>query len=279
MMNKRISLFTTMLIVVLTLTGCQLAVLDGDENKNNSKLIGAYVSFKHVDLFDIDGYLNHNLNLSDGEIKIDGNTKKYDGRMYATRKDEVKTDSQGKKYSDATFVFEKIDGIGMFSPTINDPLNEGLYISSNHDAGFCDVKSNITTGGNEDGLELEGTVYISSKTMSDAIYINPVYQSSDGSVYLTSGQGFSVSRDNSDGSVCSQTLTDTVTVTENNKRKSYSTTVKISAAVMSPIEKITIIQMDKNSNILKKAEYNPDAVPENLLPEKTLTISLWKATN
>jgi hypothetical protein len=279
MMNKRISAVLLTLLIIFTLTGCQLAREDGTAEKSQDKLIGVYVSYDYIDLFDFESYMNDNLKISGGELKIDGESRKYEGRMYAVQKDEVKTASQGEKYTNTEFVFEEVEGIGMFSPTITDPLNNDLtYISFSGDEGFTDVQTHVIGGNNEDGIELEGTLYISSGAMSKALYINPVYQSADGRVYLVTGQGFVATGDNGEGGVYTQTLTDKVTVKENGKSKSYSSSVKISLATMYPTEKVTILQMDKDSNILKKDEYKPEDVPNELKAESTADYIIVEST-
>ncbi len=266
-MSRKPFAVITALLIIFTLSGCQLAREDGEANNGMDKLIGVYVSYEHVDLFDLEGYINDNLNFSGGEIKIEGETKKYEGRMYATQKDEVKTSSEGEKYTETQFVFEELPGIGMFAPTVVDPLLEDrTYISAGGD-GFTDTKFHVKSGDNEDGLELSGTLYISSGAMSDAIYINPVYQSEDGKVYLVSGHGFAATGDNGEGGVYSQKLEDKVTVNENGKSKSYSSTVEVSVATMNPTIKVSMLQMDKDGNVVKKVEYNPDNAPGELKTE------------
>jgi len=179
----------------------------------------------------------------------------------------VSTSSEGEKYTNTQFVFEELLGIGMFAPTVVDPrLEDMTYISAGGDC-FTDTKFHVKSGDNEDGLELSGTLYISSGAMSDAIYINPVYQSEDGRVYLVSGQGFAATGDNGEGGVYSQKLEDKVIVNENGKSKSYSSTIEVSIATMNPTIKVNILQMDKDSNVVKKAEYNPDNVPSELKTE------------
>lgn len=275
-MSRKLFAIITALLIIFTLSGCQLAREDGVANISMDKLIGVYVSYDHVDLFDFEGYINDNLNFSGGEIKIEGETKKYEGRMYATQKDGVSTSSEGEKYTNTQFVFEELLGIGMFAPTVVDPrLEDMTYISAGGDC-FTDTKFHVKSGDNEDGLELSGTLYISSGAMSDAIYINPVYQSEDGRVYLVSGQGFAATGDNGEGGVYSQKLEDKVIVNENGKSKSYSSTIEVSIATMNPTIKVNILQMDKDSNVVKKAEYNPDNVPSELKTESGTCILLQK---
>jgi hypothetical protein len=278
-MNKRIRAVLLTLLIVFTLTGCQLAREEGAAEKSQDKLIGVYVSYDYIDLFDFKSYMNDNLKISGGELKIDGESRKYEGRMYAVRKDEVKITSQGEKYTNTEFVFEEVEGTGMFSPTITDPLNNDLtYISSGGDEGFTDVENHVISGDNEDGIELQGTVYISPGAISDVIYINPVYQSADGRVYLVTGQGLAATGDNREGSVYTQTLTDKVTVKENGKSKTYNSSVKVSLVTMYPTEKVTILQMDKDSNILKKDEYKPEDVPKELKAESAADYIILEST-
>lgn len=266
-MSRKLFAIIIALLVIFTLSGCQLAREDGAANKGMDRLIGVYVSYDHVDLFDLEDYINDNLNFSGGEIKSEGETKKYEGRMYATQKDEIIASSQGEKYTNTHFVFEELSGIGMFAPTVVDPLLEDrTYISASGD-GFTDTKFHVKSGDNEDGIELSGTLYISSGAMSDAIYINPVYQSEDGKVYLMSGQGFSATSDNGGGGVYSQKLEDKITIKENGKSKSYSSIIEVSIATMNPTINVSILEMDKDSNIVKKSDYNPDNVPGELKTE------------
>jgi hypothetical protein len=65
-------------------------------------------------------------------------------------------------------------------------------------------------------------------------YVNPVYQSSDGSVYAISGSGISGGGVQQEGAVYSQALEGTRTITENKKSKTESVSIKISFTIMSP---------------------------------------------
>lgn len=267
-MSRKLLMAIIVSLIMFSLSGCQLAREDGAVNNSMDRLIGVYVSYEYVDLFDLDAYFNdNNLNFSGGEIKIEGETKKYEGRMYATQKDEIRTSSGGEKYTETQFVFEKLSGVSMFAPTIVDPLLENRIYTVAGSDGFTDAKFHVKSGDKEDGLELFGTLYISSGSVSDAIYINPVYQSEDGKVYLLSGQGFAATGDSGEGVVYSQKLEDKVTINENGKSKSYSSIIEVSIATMNPTIKVSILQMDKDSNIVKKTEFAPADVPNEFKTE------------
>ena len=190
-MSRKLFAIMTALVVIGFLSGCQLAHESTAVNEGRDKLIGVYISYDYVDLFDVESYINDNARFSDGEIKIKGETSQYNGRMYANVKEEIRTSSDGESYTNIQYNFEDIEGIGMYAPTIEDPNEEDMaYISSQCDDGISDMKSNIASSDNEEKLELSCTVYIPSGAMSDAIYVNLVYPREDGSVFLLSGHGF-----------------------------------------------------------------------------------------
>lgn len=276
-MHKRMSVVLVTLLIFTTLTGCQLAQEDVTAEKSQAKLIGVYVSYDYVDLSE--NYMKDNFKFSSSQLKVNDKRQKDERRMYATRKNEVQTASKINNYTHTIFVFEDLEGIGMFYPTIADPLNNDLtYISLSADEGFTDVKRHVIKNDNEDEVKLEGTVYISSGCMKKPIYINPVYQSADNRVYLVIGQGFIATGDNGEGGVYSKTLNEKITVKENGKSQVYSSTVKVSVATMNPTEKVTILQMDKNSNILNQDEYNPEDVPKELKPQSLANYIIVEST-
>ena len=100
-------------------------------------------------------------------------------------------------------------------------------------------------------------------SVNHAYYFNPVYQSKDGSVYLISSDGgFMVNNEAySEGSVFSQTLDATTTITENGKAKKDSISIKISINVMFATVKTIILQMDSDNVVISRTEYRPEEMP------------------
>lgn len=256
-------------LILFALTGCQLAIEDKGEAYSKDALIGVLVTDEYLDLFDMERYLNDNFNkLSDGGIiEIDDSGSKYQGRLYATLKTLELKDNTGKAFNTREFVFEGINGISFFAARLPATENEDSYITSGSDEAISDGYTGFSYGDNEDKTTLEGTIYISSDYAGKTLFINPVYQSSDGTVYAITGNGIMVSDEQGEGSVYTQTLEETTTITENGKRKSKSTSIKISIAVMFPPEQIFILQMDKDSEIIAKTEYAPGKLPGTIIPE------------
>lgn len=271
MKNKILCIILTLLMVV-TFSGCQLAREDLAQTKEGDKLIGVFVTYEHLDLFDMESYLNDNISKfsKGGNIEINGAHDIYNNRLYATLvEEELTAVNSGEKHSMFSYVFEGLDGISMFAPTITDPITGDSYSSSSSGKGISDPKYHVKRGDNEEGIELEATIYVASGAMSDAIYINPVYQSDDSKVYLQSGQGFMASGDNGEGGVYTQTMTDSTSRTENKTITTYTTSIKLSIATMNPTETVAIYQMDSSNRIISKNEYSPGNVPEEITPEKS----------
>ncbi len=269
MMIKRIFIVFIIVLILLNITGCQLALEDKGESNIKDRLIGVLITDEYLDLFDLEGYLNDNINKfsGGGSIMIEGDNREYQGRLYATLTTLTLTDEKGNTHETKEFAFDNVDGVAYFSATVPATEEEESFITSGSDEAISDGHMSIHHGDNEDKTSLEGTIYVSIGHAAKTRYINPVYQSLDGSVYATSGNGIMLAGEQGEGSAYTQTLEETKTITENGKSKTISIRIKISLSIMLPPEKIIIIQMDKNSEIISKKEYLPGNLPDTLIPE------------
>jgi hypothetical protein len=267
--KNRIVAFLCCAALLWTLAGCQLAREGNDNGANSSgdKLIGVFVSTEYIDLFDMDGYINDNANnLIGGEFIVDGSAQEYQDRLYATVKTETLTSDTGEKTESEDYVFENIPGFRLFAPTLQS--EHGNYTATMSDDAFSDVSIDVNEDYDKNSRILEGTIYTVPEGV-EVYYFNPVYQSEDGSVYLTSGEGISVSGVRDESDLTSHTLDATYTVTENGKSKTESISVSISYSVMFAPENIVVLQMDAEGSPLSRTEYAPGAMPEELTPGKT----------
>ncbi|MEN6418477.1 MAG: hypothetical protein ABFC73_06105 [Clostridiaceae bacterium] len=261
---KRVLTAFLAVLLMASLCGCQLAREDAGGTEEKDKLIGVFVTREYLDLFDMDGYLSDNLqNLSGGEFHVDGNNEKYQGRLYAVLQDITLTSDTGEQSTMQEYVFPDVDGVSYFAARV--PAAEGResYISSGSDEAISDGQLGLNYGDTEDKITLDGTIYLADLSGNYSCYINPVYQSEDGSVYAVSGGGMEMCS----GAGMSQTLEEKSTVTENGVSKTVISSIKISIETLPPPEKIVLLQMDKDSTILSKAEYNPGELPGTLKPE------------
>lgn len=253
-------------LIITTLTGCQLALPDGGVNGNGDRLIGVYLTKEHLDLFDFEGYLNENINgFSGGELKLDGDTASYDGRKYATLIEQTLTNvDAGEEHIVEDFVFEEIEGIPLFTATIWDEERVDSSRHTTSDDGISNGHTNFSVTDNGETVELEGTVYMSTNRSDNIVYFNPVYQSTDGRVYLTSGSGMSSEGAGEEGALFGKTMESTTTIAENGKSKTVEISVKISMGTMHPPQKISVLQMDEHNALMSKEDFQPNEMPEEL---------------
>lgn len=259
--NKHFKALTLALLVaaVLALGGCQLALEDQAEAAAGDVLVGVLVTQDYLDLFDMEGYLNDNLGqlVDGGEIRSDGSGQQYQGRLYAT----LTLDERGQAED---YVFPGVEGIACMSVRVPATAEGDSYISSGSDPALSDKNMHVIVTDEEDRTELSGTIYVAPSRTDQPVYVNPVYQSADGSVYAISGNGFQADGSTDEGLVYASTVEDSSTWTENGESKTVSMWVEIAVNVMFPPERIVLLQLDADSNILERTEYAPGQLPERL---------------
>jgi hypothetical protein len=254
----------------LGLSGWSLAREDAGENAYEDRLAGVLLTTEYLDLFDMDRYLNDNIgSIMSGQTTMDGMAPEYQGRLYATMTEKQLTDENGNPAGETReYTFEGLEGIPHFIARV--PATEGRegYTTSQSDEGITDGHANYNYGDDQRSAELKGTVYVSPAGTMHTYFFNPVYQSADGRVYVTSGSsGFSTEGTDVEGQLYSQTMSASTTVTENGKAVKDSVSVELGLSIMFAPEKIVILQMDENSAVLHRAEYDPKDVPEEIRAE------------
>lgn len=260
-MKRNIILISCVLVLafVLGLGGFTLAGSER-ENAGQDRLIGVYVTPEYVDLFDFESYFNDNTNklMSGGEIT---GGEAYEGRLYAVLQESVLTEvDTGAQTTVQEYVFPDLDGIGCYVPKIGQ--GDDSYTSSVSDSALDLKIYHVSYTDEGEGMTLEGTIYVTPGSGSNAWYTNPVYQTADGQVYLVSGDGISCGGVQGEGAVMSTTIADTSTITENGKAKSYSFSVTLAVSFAYAPERFTVVQMGAGGNCLDTAEFVPGEEPE-----------------
>lgn len=272
---KRKSLIVICCAMILcALAGCRLARedkgADADAYAYEDKLAGVFVTTEYLDLFDFEGYLNDNLKgFSGGEILMDEDAERYQGRLYAAMTTRTLTNEEtGETMKTEEYVFEGVAGLPYFSATVPASADHESYRTSISDPAISDGHVNLNYGDDTNSTEMEGTIYISPVSRERTYYFNPIYQCADGRVYLTSGSGFMIGGWTvSEGEQYSQTMDGASSVTESGKTKTESISVKLTISVMFAPERIVILQMDADSQLLSRMEYTPSGFPETFRPE------------
>lgn len=241
--------------------------------KAKDRLIGIFVTFEHLDLFDFEQYLNDNI----GKIGAGGDVivgreeaAAYGERLYATLVDKTLTNPEtGRTKTIQEYVFEGIEGIVYYTALMEEEGNS--YYAGGGDDAISDGHLHIKTTDAGDSIEMKGTIYMTKSGMQDCLYFNPVYQTAEGEVYAVSGNGYSYSFStySGEGTIGTIKLEEKNTVTLDGESSEVGTLVELSYAFMYEPVKIVVTQMDGQNKVLEIMEYLPGEVPEQIMVEET----------
>lgn len=253
-------IFALLLIVALALSGCQLATDEVREGGfvNRDRLVGVVVTTEHLDLLDIEAYLrDHPQDLMDG--KIGGNTAAYQNRIYAQEEIEETTTEDGVPCTTTHYNFDHMEGIQLLAYEAKTYLEDGTlharYTS-------CVSTEGIYNARMSNGLN-EGTIYVPEGDPA-CFFTNPVYQDSEGRLYLVEGTG--ISNQNMTGTMW-KTITEEYTETTNGgETDTVKREFKIAVEAVNVTERVAIVQMGGDNTLLDRQEYDLEEMPENLTP-------------
>lgn len=261
-MNKRF--ISLLFLLVFLLSGCQLAQPESGGYTEPDRLVGVFVTTEYLDLFHMDEWLQDNADslVNGGTVTIT-NTSAYQGRIYANPVVETVSDSSGDTRITRGYEFPELDGMVLAGYRIA----EGDYTYQSFDCseGICEVYNAIRALDNQETvIELTGTIFFSHTVGTIVTYLNPVYQTAAGEVYVVSGSGLQY--DAAIGGEASQTVSDSVTTTENGESKTDSIKIEVKMRCIELAQKIILIQMDSSNNELARTEFLPGEMPEEFTP-------------
>ncbi len=257
-MKRKQIISMIMLLCLLFLSGCQLAREGADKvaQDDYDRLIGVFITTEYLDLFDMEAYLNDNINsITSGASKHTQTTipqnaaQAYSRRIYADIKEDGSGDS--RDYS-----FEGLDGILMIMPTVHADNSEDAYITATSDSEVSEISAAVG-----DHQKLEGTIYASSREHA-SFYFNPIYQTPGGAIYLTAGQG--ISGNLSDESAFSQSIKEDYTSSYNGETKASSMEVSVKIQGKQDFVSYDILQMDENDQCIDAKSFTPDHMPDTI---------------
>lgn len=258
-MKKLIAL---LLITCVMLTGCQLATDEVNEDGfiHGDRLVGVVVTTEHLDLFDIEAFLKDNPQaLKGGSIGSVG--PEYQNRIYAQEELEHSTTEDGVPCTTIYYNFDHLEGIQLLAYQTRTILEDGSVLA---ETTVCSSTEGIYEA--HMGNELnEGTIFVPEGEEA-TFFTNPVYQDSDGRLYLVGGTG--ISNQNMTGSMW-QTITEEFTETENGQEiDSEKREFKICVEAVNITERVVIVQMSGDNTMLGRQEFDPNEMPEELTPEE-----------
>ena len=286
---KRI--LSLLIAATLLLTcGCSLAKPD-EELQDNSpmedSLIGVLITTEYLDLFDMDAWLNDNINTiaKGGETVIGGDTSQYQGRIYAKAVEKIWHSEDGEAHTTTEYEFpEELKGHAFLCPTLTDE-NGNPYTSSMGSEIFADSHVHLKSSDAGNAVELTSTIYYDplaipkesiteihedgSETLGNhiAFYHNPIYQTPEGDVYVTSGSGTAHSVGPGVswyGNQGSYTISQTQSTNFGGESQVLESYVEISMHAVRAAEKIVINEMSADNMLLRTAEYSHEDFPREL---------------
>lgn len=242
------------LLLCLTLAGCSLAVPEGDAAAaaGEDRLIGFFVTPQHVDLFDMDAWLQDNAGkLADGAV---AEGEQYEGKLYA-----VLTDAPDGQLVE----FPGVEGWLYLCPVSADTGNNLILMDTPPGSSLYAAGGSVRIDDDSSSYEYEATLYFALNRARQVFYMNPVYGTADGRVYLQTGSGISFDS-NAEGAVSSQSVSQTFADTTAGRRSASSVKFTVHYRGLYPAESYRFVQLDAEGGLLDTAVFAADALPDAL---------------
>lgn len=248
-----------LLLACVMLTGCQLATdeVNNSGMMNRDELVGVVVTTEHLDLFDMEAFLKENPQaiLKGGQIDTTG----YEQRLYAQEEIEKSTTEDGVPCTTTYYNFDHVDGMYLLDYQAKTYLEDGSLLA---DVMVGDCSEGILSVAYHGDL-MEGTIYVPRGSGEVCFFMNPVYQDSEGRLYLLAGTGNSTNE--LSGSMW-HTITEEYTETIDGESTTRKREVKITVEGADVPDKVSIVQMSDENIVLDRQEYAPKDLPESLTP-------------
>ena len=232
-------------LAVLLLSGCQLAREEKKADRLQDRLVGAFVTFAHLELdYDIEGWLSDNPGtLGEGEITLDP----AEGLAYAGRLPAI--------LEEDGLVVPGYEGLSIVRVWKED------YTTTITSEGVAELNSHVMAGDDGDSVAVEGTIYFpaGSEVM---LCLNPVYMTEAGEYYVVQGQSFQSTVEK--GGAMSQSVSDKKTWTEDGVETVCSAEFKTTVKGVSLAEKVVLVWMGAENVELSRMEYAPGELPESM---------------
>ena len=253
MLKKVLALLLLMSFVFLW--GCQLAVPEGaPESVEPDPLNGVYITTEYVDLFDSDDWYP----AGSGELYLDnllnpGTTQAH--RLFG----EVGEDG---------LVFPGVTGMALahIYTAPENPDQENGYWVTVADIGINHIHSAYKRTDDTDACEISGNIYYSQDAGDMIFYFNPVYQTTDGKIYLLSGSGMHMS--GALGGEMSQRTEASSSPGPLSDVSGYSAAFDVTVRSVEVPKSVTLIHMSSSHAVLKKETYSTASMPQEITAEK-----------
>lgn len=263
MRYKTWKMLAAVFLTMCCLSGCSLAIEDAG-TASGDRLVGVFVTDEALDLFDMEAYLeDHPAVFKSNEDVMINPSGKYENKLYATVDKNESIDAM-----DWDISFEGVEGEYIIQAVWFDEDGRKYYSYLASDA-VCDRLTNISGSDEGEDVEVSFTLYTQpgQENPDFGYYANPIYQTGDGEFYLVV-ENFGTAPGTVEGENCATTYSDQVTTTEGLETTTEKFSVTVAYNTMYSPNKITLCQMDKNHQLIKRDNYEPGKLPEKIQAEK-----------
>ncbi|MBQ6863246.1 MAG: hypothetical protein IJO14_03285 [Clostridia bacterium] len=264
MKNKHIAILGCCILAISFVLGITNTIDLGSsataQAKTDDRLIGIMITKESLQLFDFESYFNdHAKDIIKGDNVI-SETDGYTNRIYAELVDKSTFDeATGQTIHTKEYVFPDTDGWYLYCATVYDAQNS--YVTNIEGDGLCDIKSSNHYKDNGEERTMEATLYTVRGSDLYTVYVNPIYQTPTGEVYITEGTGIG------GAGGLTKTITETVTIEKDGEEESYTGTFIIHREEIAPPQSVTLTQMDKNNTPLLTESFAAGTLPETFEPD------------
>lgn len=178
-------------------------------------------------------------------------------------------------YADGT-EFTGLEGIRCFFTLQED--SEGSYYKTTADDGASDRITHFTTTDNGEKIEQELTLYMERRPGNWTLFMNPVYQSGDGAIYVQTGQGMRCPADTA-GESASYTLSEENSYTDGRETKTDSSHIKVTVQVIDRTETVRVLKFDGEYKLISTETYKPEDVPDSFRPSAETAYIIVECVN
>ena len=134
---------------------------------------------------------------------------------------------------------------------------------------MSDVNNHLKVSDQGKSREVKGTIYVARETKKDYIYyMNPVYQTATGELYVTQGNGVMGSEKEGYGPLHTWNVKEEKEITIDGEKSVQGFAAEVNFEMMYVPTKILVHQMDMEHHILKTEEYEPGKLPEEVKCEE-----------
>ena len=238
-LNKKvICVICLLLAAMMSLSACQLAVPDAENPGGVEKydqLMGVLITKGPMEEFDPLALIE------------DGEYTEYtdDSPVYGT----VSEDGGIYKFGD-------IEGTVL----VLHEVDENCYGFRLSGGPVSDINHSVNAFEEGAKHKIEGRVWVSEDAEEVILYMNPIYRTSDGRVYVMSGEG--VYFEPVGGCEYTKSLSGETTRKENGETCIFSVMVEITVIAAVPDETVTVIQINENGEEIKRETFLADNMPE-----------------